>query len=96
MKIIPASIEQADLSHPRRTAQAGPFRAKSQPASLAPASRADQRRVFWLFIFSFSLVLVYGGCAKTTEVRPMKAKAKNGAVAHALARTQLNKRGPLL
>jgi len=91
MKLIPESIKQTDLSHSRCAAQTGQYRPKSQPASLTPAPRADQRRVFWLFIFSFSLVLVYGGCAKTAGLRRVKTKAEKGAVAYAISRTQLDK-----
>ena len=65
-----------------RAAQAGHTLAKSEPVSLTPAPRADQRRVFWLFIFSFLLVLVYGGCAKRTDPRFAKAEAERTNLRH--------------
>jgi hypothetical protein len=89
MKLIPESIERTYFSHPNRAAQTGQRRAKSEPASLTRAPRTDQRRVFWLFIFSFSLVLVYGGCAKPTDLRPMRATAEGGTMAYAISGTQL-------
>jgi hypothetical protein len=82
MKTPSESIRQTDRFHHTRAAKAGPNPAKSEPFSLKSASRGDQRRVFWLFIFSFSLVLVYGGCAKRAELQFIKAKAGNGDVRH--------------
>jgi hypothetical protein len=84
MKTISESIRPATPSPYRRAPQASPHAAKSDPVSLTPAPRADQRRVFWLFIFSFSLVLVYGGCSQGSGPRSVKHNAEKTAVRHAV------------
>jgi hypothetical protein len=90
MKTI--SIRQTSLPQQTRAAQVGQSQAKSEAISRTPAPRSDQRRVFWLFFFSFLLVLVYGGCAKRGDLRFVTAKAeKGGDLRHAIFRTELNR-----
>ena len=61
-----------------RPPRAAQYLQRSESAFVKSPPRAEQRRLCWLFIFSFLVALVYGGCAKAAEQPEGKVQAKTG------------------